>query len=391
MIDIPTLIGCSVVLFGIIGLLFLLLWLREGRRSENLWFCAPYVMGVLAGGCLIDPSVFPQGWAVRLGATFVLLAYAFGWQAVRAIYGRPFPAGRIFLPVAIWLCLSLAVFEPLNLHALNASTRAGVVLLFNAVAALELWRRRGERLPSGSVLFAVFACVALFAAIRIPFTEVLPTPLGVAPTRAWAVVAFNLMVVMQSLLVAALIISMLRERLVGQHLDMALRDPLTGVYNRRALDWQAGAIRAGREGAPVSLLLFDIDHFKAINDRFGHAVGDQIIVFAARAAEETLKNSDRLYRIGGDEFVCLLPGTAKADAAMLAERLRLAFQRLAGDVGNRSIGATVSIGVASSSIAGAALPLDLLVEADRALYRAKERGRNRVIPTGAPAGLIIPI
>jgi diguanylate cyclase (GGDEF)-like protein len=129
-----------------------------------------------------------------------------------------------------------------------------------------------------------------------------------------------------------------------------------------------------RKSQPVAVLLFDLDHFKSINDRFGHAVGDDALKVFARVATASLRATDVVGRLGGEEFAAILPGNA-AEATIAAERLRKAFQAAGIEISSHQIGATVSIGVAS-----AIPPADinaLLVRADKALYRAKGNGRNR--------------
>jgi diguanylate cyclase (GGDEF)-like protein len=382
MIDIPTLIGCSVALFAVLGVLFLGFWIREGRSQRSLSFGLPFLMGFLGGACLLNTSLLPGPWSLRLGMVFILLAYGFGWQAIRAFDRRPFRWAVVFLPILAWAVLSALLLENLQLAALSASLRAVLVVFYNALAARELWRRRGERLPSRVVLFWVFAFYAGLAALRVPFTAWLPTPLGAAATAPWAVVLFNLGVVTQALLVSAFLISMLRERVAMHHYHLATRDPLTGVYNRRAFDERAGAWMRQMPPpgtASVALLLFDIDHFKSINDRFGHGVGDSVIILAARAAERELGPEDTLFRIGGEEFVCVLPDATDERALEVAENVRRAFEALAFEVEGVRVEATISIGIATGPSDGAALPSNLLVRADRALYGAKDEGRNRTI------------
>jgi diguanylate cyclase (GGDEF)-like protein len=135
--------------------------------------------------------------------------------------------------------------------------------------------------------------------------------------------------------------------------------------------------------APVSVLVFDLDHFKAINDRSGHATGDAMLQLFAKVARETLRATDIIGRLGGEEFVALLPSTA-AEAAIAAERVRAAFAVATIVRSGRRIAATVSIGVASASPATA---IDLpITRADDALYRAKKNGRNRVEIAGEATG-----
>ncbi len=161
--------------------------------------------------------------------------------------------------------------------------------------------------------------------------------------------------------------------------ELAMTDALTGIYNRRHFmarldsEWK----RFRRYERPLSLLLLDIDHFKSINDRYGHAVGDQVIVAVAKLCGMQTRDSDVAARIGGEEFAILLPETSLLDTRVVAERLRVAVAErpLASKAG--PIAATVSIGTACAD-SKADDPAELIKRADEALYAAKRGGRNCV-------------
>lgn len=172
-----------------------------------------------------------------------------------------------------------------------------------------------------------------------------------------------------------------RERLKRD----GLTDPLTGVANRRFFERRLTQEleRRLRRGEPIACMLIDVDHFKAVNDQYGHQAGDRVLSDIAALLGRDLRGADVLARYGGEEFVLLMPDTTKEQAFRIAERLRsrVAHQVFA-DAKNRRIAATISIGVAAlgedreaSAQAGATA---LLHQADEALYRAKDLGRNRV-------------
>lgn len=171
-----------------------------------------------------------------------------------------------------------------------------------------------------------------------------------------------------------------RELLVAnkQLLLLATQDPLTGILNRRCFIEKAeGELeRLHRNPGVLSLLLLDIDHFKSINDTYGHAAGDEIIRTVARRIESQLRTTDVLARYGGEEFVVLLPSTSITQAQTLAERLRACIADEQIPFENGSTRVTISLGVAESN--GSEKLQYILGEADAALYRAKGAGRNRV-------------
>jgi diguanylate cyclase (GGDEF)-like protein len=163
---------------------------------------------------------------------------------------------------------------------------------------------------------------------------------------------------------------------------LSVEDPLTGIANRRKFDETLTIEfnRARESKTALSMLMVDIDYFKALNDEFGHQRGDQCLVEVVRALESaSLRNTDLLARYGGEEFAVILPETGGAGAIAVAERMRLAVLSLdiplACSPHNRRL--SISLGVATMHPDTAALPSSLVAMADRALYQSKERGRNR--------------
>lgn len=166
---------------------------------------------------------------------------------------------------------------------------------------------------------------------------------------------------------------------------LATVDSMTGLYNRRHFMTLAEAEwgRFQRYQRPLSLLAIDIDHFKSVNDRYGHAVGDEAIVSVANACQQSKRASDVAGRLGGEEFFMLLPETDLAQAAVVAERLREKVAAHFLQVHKVRFNVTVSIGLAEASISMAGIDV-LLRAADQALYAAKGDGRNRVVQWIAP-------
>ena len=165
-------------------------------------------------------------------------------------------------------------------------------------------------------------------------------------------------------------------------LAMAVTDTLTGAYNRRYFDVhiQAQQERAARAGKPISLLMIDIDHFKQVNDTRGHQVGDEVLVEVVQRVTGSLRGFDMVARLGGEEFVVVMPDAGAEGALAVAERLRQGVDASPVPVAGQDdgIAVTVSIGVATSPD-GTTEGLALLERADQAMYEAKKAGRNRVV------------
>lgn len=170
-----------------------------------------------------------------------------------------------------------------------------------------------------------------------------------------------------------------RQQREARHRYLSYHDPLTGLPNRRYFkECFGGALAlARRHHHDTAVMMVDVDHFKQLNDTQGHAVGDQVLVHLAAALQEDLRQSDLPARLGGEEFGILLPETARQEAVKIAERVRQRVVECPLRVQGIRLPVTVSIGVAA--VHGHVDPEVLLERADRALYRAKEQGRNRVV------------
>jgi two-component system cell cycle response regulator len=158
-------------------------------------------------------------------------------------------------------------------------------------------------------------------------------------------------------------------------------DPLTDAYNRR---FGLGRLReeysrAVRAENPLGVLMFDLDHFKSVNDVYGHLVGDRVLRAVASASRRVLRDGDVLVRYGGEEFLVLLPGAGQADVVEVGERIRRAVAETTVTEGDQRIGVSVSIGGTTYADLATFSPEELVARADAALYAAKNAGRNRLV------------
>lgn len=198
---------------------------------------------------------------------------------------------------------------------------------------------------------------------------------------AWPVNAYTFMLgAVSQFFISSLFVLMLSYKLNQRLQSIATIDGLTGVLNRRGLEDASLKMQdiCKRINLSMTVLLIDIDHFKKVNDQYGHLVGDDVLRHLAKEISSILRSSDVLGRYGGEEFCAFLPNTTEGDALGLAERIRAGVEASPLKMNRASIKATVSIGVADSVRAGYDFK-GLIATADSALYGAKNSGRNRVV------------
>lgn len=166
--------------------------------------------------------------------------------------------------------------------------------------------------------------------------------------------------------------------------NLSTTDPLTGVANRRGFDeaLKAELERSEGSGGNLALILLDIDHFKAINDLYGHPAGDAVLKRIGEVLQEQVRETDLVARVGGEEFAVLCTATSERGAIRLAERIRAAIEEAHTSVEGRSLRVTASLGVACRRGHQGSIPSELYRTADQHLYRAKRSGRNRVATDG---------
>ncbi|RYX86978.1 MAG: GGDEF domain-containing protein [Bradyrhizobiaceae bacterium] len=247
------------------------------------------------------------------------------------------------------------------------------ITLLTTLAALQYWKGRSEApllMITNALLY--LATAASFAACGYVLLASGQYVLSERPSN-WAEEINSLMVIVGLTGIGALSLTINQIRTTNRHKSDAMTDPLTGLLNRRALfEDRTQAVTQN-----TAILLMDLDHFKAINDKFGHAGGDRVLRVFAEVIFSNIRAHDVAARLGGEEFCILLSSSSPKSAASVAERIRATLEGLTFQAPEGTIKATVSIGVAIRSSAPETLQT-LLDRADAALYRAKADGRNRV-------------
>lgn len=338
----------------------------QGLKSLAAAFVLLAVGAELAGQG--EYSMLPLGFWTHASLLLGTLGYPLIWAGARALSGRrrALPAVLALVPGG-WMVLGLVTQFPLD-NLLRAGAFHLTAALSLTAAAAEVWRdRRTEPLPSRPLLAGLLlASAGTFALQLLYIATDSASPQGFA-------LAFSVQMFCH-FGVALMVSSLSSERAEVRLQKVAQTDTLTGVGNRR---WAMSMLPAHLPvGSAIAQL--DLDHFKQINDRFGHAAGDRVLIAAAEALRRQLRDSDLLARMGGEEFLVYLPDANAADAGAIAERLRAAVQQIRLSEKTEPIPVTVSIGLACVTSPGGSW-VQWLGAADRALYEAKHAGRNRVV------------
>jgi diguanylate cyclase (GGDEF)-like protein len=390
-LDIPTLFIISTCVTAVLGLFMLFAWIQDRSIRALAWWGAAYLVGGLAAALWGMHDVVSRALTVDVVYALLFIACGIIWTGARLFHQRPVRPFGMFGGAILWLivCQSPMVHESDSYRTMLGSLLiAGYTLL----TAFELWRERGEHLFSRWPAIVVLAVHGMVFLLPIPLIVLLPAERSFALASSWVPI-LALETLLFAIGTAFTTLVMAKERSEHVHRTAASTDALTGIANRRGFLDEAERLirRQAWKNQPVTVLMFDLDYFKSINDRFGHALGDEALRLFARTAIVTLRSTDVIGRLGGEEFAAILPGDLTI-AASAAERVRSAFEAAGREIAGLSIGVTVSIGAATAY----ELPCDLLtllVRADAALYRAKQAGRNRLEAdeeSAAPVGTAQP-
>jgi len=385
-LHIPTLALVAVFVTVILGALLLFAWRRDQSTDALAWWGVGYLVGGISFALLSARGEIANVFSIEIANGLLLLGYSFLLAGTRAFSGRETPVTVFLIAPLIWLTAMQvpAIANDIDLRVIIVSSlQFGLI----ALMAYEFWRERAEPLLSRwptIILLATHAVILIGRMIVVMVTPIMSHE-DLFRSPVFAVMAFG--TVLYTIAFAFLLLSMTKERTEMRHRIAALIDPLTGLPNRRAFMIDVEATIAGRvsRSAPIAVLLADLDRFKAINDVYGHAIGDRVLTVFAASLHRCLGANDLAGRIGGEEFAILLPQKDEAGALALAERIRVVFADAAAEIGGHAVAATVSIGVAASRIGGHDLG-GLLGRADGALYQAKEAGRNRVAAFAGDGG-----
>jgi diguanylate cyclase (GGDEF)-like protein len=379
-LDVNTLFMVTIYVEAILGILLLFAWAQNMAIQGVCWWGFAHLIRTASVVLFGLYGSAPDLITIDLANALLFAAFAATWTGARVFDGRPVEPVYLVAGAVTWLLICRAPFvvETVEVRALIASA---IITTYTWLTAYEFWRGRGEQLVSRwPAIFMLFAHGSLYL-LRTPLIAILPRSLTSSSQMyesVWLTV-LSFEGLLFTISIAFILLAMAKERTELRHRTAAMIDPLTGIANRRAFLHDADEVAKRHTGRPrpAAVLLIDLDRFKSINDRFGHAVGDRVLEAFAQAAQDVLRPADLFGRLGGEEFGALLVDVSRERACEIAESLREGFALAGRDVDEHAVAGTVSIGVAHCDGPVLDVP-ELLAQADRALYFAKENGRNRI-------------
>ncbi|MCZ7561469.1 MAG: GGDEF domain-containing protein [Burkholderiaceae bacterium] len=374
----------------------ILIWLRRDHRESSpaLTLFAAGILALGVGFMAFAARESLTGWMAPLmgyvgfGVSAVLI-----WLGSGQLYGHPRTEGLTIMAgilLAGYVAALFAVREPTATGAIaRISLNSTFVVVFMGLAAFESHRShwiatlRSVRLMRA--LLILFCVLVTMRAITFLAHGIPLHPDGSAPPgmlRAFFAAVFGSM----PFAITVSVLSIANSQLSARLHRMATTDDLTGLVSRRSLQESADRLLGSApHGGCIALLMIDVDNFKMINDRHGHAVGDQVLRHVAAVLRQTMRKDSLIVRYGGDEFCVLVPVPGEAAAFVVAERLRANMEASPYRMDTERIPVTLSIGVTVHRH-GKTLR-QLLDEADRRAYRAKADGRNRVVADDVPVAV----
>lgn len=367
------------VISAAMSLTFFMAWRNFGQKSHALTWSVAFLAGSLQWLCTLNADVFPNT------EVYLLIESAFSIALVAlGLRGHCQRTKCTFLPKNLWpyvlpvyaiIAWHIAVSPHVGIRMTVVPTFAALTMLLSAYMILTHRERTRPAEWVVAIGLGVFAITQVGAA-SLAFMQGATGDESVAAAYRH----FNFLTLPAGYVATSmLIILMMASDISAKLKKMAVQDELTGLLNRRGFEeYGTRAFAAARRtGQPMSVIMTDIDRFKYINDKFGHAAGDMALAHFAILFAESRRKEDVVARVGGEEFAALLPGTDLRDAMAIADQLCSKIGSTPLETTVVGLPMTSSFGVAAISEKDKSLD-DMLLRADRALYRSKRAGRNQV-------------
>lgn len=371
----------SALLLGSVSLAFATL--RGSSRVVGAWGKAMLLLALGLLGLALRGTI-PDWLSAAAGNTAIVGGLVLAMRGLRLFLGS-MPQDAFGWGMTAALFLYLVYYTEIRPSHEARTIAISAALLVISVRAALLLRRKAPPECRLSCRFTefIFWTTAAMTLLRIVGTVLIPpaNSLTPEPINAVTFLAYAAFIIVATLGVMWMEI----ESLQGDLVRSAHYDSLTGIYNRGTFleECARELSRCARGGPGFSLAVFDLDHFKLVNDRYGHPVGDRALKSFADVLRASIRKHDRVGRYGGEEFALLMPNTGKDTAARVAERVRREVEARGVMADGRRIDVTVSGGVAAYGPDGEDWDT-LLSAADTALYAAKDAGRNRIVTAGTP-------
>jgi diguanylate cyclase (GGDEF)-like protein len=383
LLDITTLIIVSVFVTAILGLLLLFVWVQDRSIQALGWWGAAYLIAGLSIALLSGELPVNHAVSIDIASALLFAACGLSWNGARLFDNKPVRPFLMFAGALIWLLACLIpdfAISPTGRMIVSSL----IVSNYTLATAFELWGGRSEKLMTRWPAIVVLTLHGIVFPAQIPLAMWQPSERG----ATWISSGWMALVALETLLyviaTAFIVLAMAKERNERVHKVAATIDPLTGISNRRAVIANGTKLiqAIARPHRPIAALMFDLDFFKAINDRFGHAIGDRVLQVFAAIATANLRSTDIVGRLGGEEFCAILPNMDAEEAMAAGERVRIAFETAAVEIDGHPVHGSLSGGIAITMDSTTTVDA-LLAMADEGLYLAKARGRNRIIIAGA--------
>lgn len=371
MIDVKTAFLLWVVQAGTLAILLIAIWLHGRDQRHFLWFGIGFALHAMGLGLVGGRGDIPDFLSIHVANVVSLLAFSFWASAISALDRRRAPLAA-FVPPLIWIVGNLVpVFREtfaLRVMLYNLAACFGFLVLAILIVKASFSSRRYRNMLA--VVWTGQAASALAFGIFVIFNP--PTSFQDNVLGVWlgtiALVGFLTAIV--------ILAKMLMDRSEARLQEMVRTDPLTGVLNRRGFEEAYQRLQDAASSPALALLIFDLDHFKLVNDAHGHQAGDRVLLEFSSLCRSLLPQRAAFGRTGGEEFAAVLSVAEPRDAALFAETVRLALADRVISTETQSLNITTSVGIAVSPRAEARLE-QLMSDADSALYASKSQGRNR--------------
>jgi diguanylate cyclase (GGDEF)-like protein len=373
-LDLPTLMVMQSFALACAGAVLLFAWFQNRMVSAlAFWGFADIIAAAGILSLMIGLTLHQQAW-LAIGGILLPLQSGMIWKAARIIDSKPAPLAFVVLGAVV---VGLAGVVP-DLQSVAGSLSLFAGALYSVATATTLWPDE-EPLAARWPLIGLSGLQAAALLIGTYSTLIGSTSQDIVPsiTSLFGFIYFESIIF--ALGTSVFVLALVKERNEAVSITAGRTDALTGIANRASFLESAGRVleRCRLDSAPVSVMMFDLDRFKAVNDGHGHAVGDAVIRKFCEIVTAALRPNDAFGRMGGEEFAVVLPGSSIESAYVRAERMRASFAASCRIAVNRQVDATVSCGLSVSQRSEQTLTA-LLEDADTALYCAKSEGRNRV-------------